>query len=207
MNDPRVNQPILQVTEGHPDPFPYQTFLAPTPGRYVGFFTNQNGDQWLFLYDPKLGGGILTGGDVSWEIYHLGDGPIPIHALVLNEPEKLWLQACWDACTWLRDQQEGTVPENILNLGMASTYWDVPETTLKRHAASGELVARKLGNVWVTTVEAMLSRYGSPKESGDPDRTALDALIKDSGQNHQLDTQEIKHKLSAGYWKDLSNGN
>jgi len=39
--------------------------------------------------------------------------------------KKLWLQACWDASAWLRDQQEGAVPDNILNLGMASNYWDV----------------------------------------------------------------------------------
>jgi hypothetical protein len=200
MSDQRSYQPILHVTEGHLDPFPYQTFLSPTPGRYVGFFVNQHGDQWLFLFDPQLGGGVLTGGDVAWDIYPVGNGPVPVHGLVLNKEEKLWLQACWDSCAWLRGQPEGVVPENILNLGMASNYWDVPETTLKRHAASGELVARKLGNVWVTTVEAMLSKYGPPKESGDPNQTALEALFLDSDQDHQLDTQAIKHKMSAGYW-------
>jgi hypothetical protein len=204
MNDPRVNQPILLVTEGHLDPFPYQAFLSPTPGCYVGFFTNQHGDQWLFLYDPELGGGILTGGDVAWELYPLGDGPIPIHALVLNEPEKLWLQACWDACAWLRDRQEGAVPENILNLGKASAYWQVPETTLKRHAAAGELVARKLGNVWVTTIEAMLSKYGPPTDLNNASPTAIKVLMQDSDQNRQLDTETIKHKLATNYWRDQS---
>ena len=183
MSDQSVHQPILQVTEGHPDPFPYQAFLSPTTGRYVGFFASQHGDQWLFLFDPELGGGLLTGGDVAWDIYPLGNGPVPVHGLVLDKEEKLWLQACWDACAWLRDQQEGAVPENILNLGMASTYWDVPETTLKRHAASGELVARKLGNVWVTTIEAMLRKYGPPRESGDPNRTTIEALMQDIEQN------------------------
>lgn len=204
MNDQRAYRLILQVTEGHMAPFPYQMFLSPNPDRYVGFFANQHGDQWLFLFDPQLGGGLLTGGDVEWEIYPLGNGPIPIHSLVLNEPEKLWLQACWQACAWLRDQQEGAVPANVLNLGMASTYWQVPETTLKRHAAAGELVARKLGNVWVTTIEAMLSKYGPPQELSNANRTVIEALLLDNNQNHQIDTEAIKEKLSADYWLNQS---
>lgn len=65
-------------------------------GRYVGYFENEYGEQFLFVYDRASQTGTLWGGDLDW------DEPVPVvNGLavdtVLDEPELMWLLACWRA--------------------------------------------------------------------------------------------------------------
>ncbi len=82
--------------------FPYKPFEA-FPGRYVGYFENQYGEQWLFIYDRELKGGIITGSDIDWGLVPLGNGKKPENLkIILNEAELYWLMSCWIACEDLR---------------------------------------------------------------------------------------------------------
>ncbi len=69
-----------------------------TPGRYCGYFGNEYGEQAVFVYDYAAGTGTLWMGDTGWDRpLEVEDGAVP--ELVLNEPEALWLRACWLAAT------------------------------------------------------------------------------------------------------------
>jgi hypothetical protein len=69
-----------------------------TPNRYHSYFENEYGEQMVFVYDYEANTGTLWFGDIGWQNPQtVTDGKVP--NLVLNEPEKLWLQACWQAAT------------------------------------------------------------------------------------------------------------
>jgi hypothetical protein len=68
---------------------------------YVGYFQNEHGEQWIFTFKDRIGG--LRGGDTSWKpLPVMGVGGGPHVDMALNEPEKLWLEACWKAATRFR---------------------------------------------------------------------------------------------------------
>jgi len=90
---------LLQVRNHH-------TSEAGTPPRiddadlnhYVGYFENAYGEQAVFVFDRASRSGTLYLGDAGWERGHVViDGIAP--DLVLNEPEVLWLRACWQAAS------------------------------------------------------------------------------------------------------------
>lgn len=65
---------------------------------YVGYFENQHAEQWIFICDRSTGDACLLGGDVGWNKPHqVIDGTV--QGLMLNSIERLWLQACWAACS------------------------------------------------------------------------------------------------------------
>ncbi len=68
--------------------------------QYTGYFENEHGEQWLFVYDRETKAATLRGGDTGWEkIYEVVDGVIP--GLILSDEESLWLHLCWKtAKTW-----------------------------------------------------------------------------------------------------------
>jgi hypothetical protein len=71
---------------------------------YVGYFQNEHGEQWIFTFDIRKRAGELRGGDTSWRpIPVMGVGGDPHVEVLLNEPEKLWLEACWKAATSRRN--------------------------------------------------------------------------------------------------------
>ena len=58
---------------------------------------NAHGEQALFVYDRDARAAVVYLGDAGWETAHaVVDGSVP--DLVLNESERLWLRACWQAC-------------------------------------------------------------------------------------------------------------
>ncbi|MGH7820174.1 MAG: hypothetical protein ACREQ9_10395 [Candidatus Binatia bacterium] len=68
------------------------------PGKYVGYFENRFGEQWVFVGDLSMRSALLRGGDVGW------DAALPVDVesgaaagLILNRPEQLWLKACCEA--------------------------------------------------------------------------------------------------------------
>ena len=36
-------------------------------GKYVGYFQNVYGEQWVFIGDRKTGEAVIRGGDVGWQ--------------------------------------------------------------------------------------------------------------------------------------------
>lgn len=69
--------------------------------QYIGYFANEHGEQWVFIYAYDTHQGILVGGDAGWEKqYPVVDGEFP--ELVLSKEEQMWLAACWRAATILR---------------------------------------------------------------------------------------------------------
>jgi len=93
---------ILQITNHHVETTVREGGAPPRikeqPGRYIGYFENEYGEQWLFVLDHGSETGMLYGGDVGWEQgYPVVDGVAD--DLILNAPEIAWLQACWAAAT------------------------------------------------------------------------------------------------------------
>ena len=70
---------------------------ADDANQYVGYFENPHGEQALFIYDRDAQTAVVYLGDAGWDTAHaVVDGRVP--DLVLNESERLWLRACWQAC-------------------------------------------------------------------------------------------------------------
>ncbi len=69
--------------------------------QYIGYFANEHGEQWVFIYEYDTHQAVLFGGDAGWEErYSVVDGQFP--ELVLSKEEQMWLAACWRAATSLR---------------------------------------------------------------------------------------------------------
>jgi hypothetical protein len=62
--------------------------------KYVGYFENPYGEQWVFIGNRKSGKAIIRGGDVGWETEHKISVTNPCPAMILNEPERLWIITC-----------------------------------------------------------------------------------------------------------------
>ena len=63
--------------------------------RYVGYFMNLHGEQWLFIGRPD-GTAVVSGGDALWTTeYPVVEGVA--YGLVTNVDEALWVRACWFA--------------------------------------------------------------------------------------------------------------
>jgi hypothetical protein len=63
--------------------------------KYVGYFENPYGEQWVFIGDPGTGKAVIRGGDVGWTTEHEISLQDPCPDLILNEPEKLWIITCF----------------------------------------------------------------------------------------------------------------
>jgi hypothetical protein len=64
--------------------------------KYVGYFANAYGEQWIFTHHRPSGISELRGGDIGW------NSPVAVkngsvQDLVLSPSEAAWLAACWDA--------------------------------------------------------------------------------------------------------------
>jgi hypothetical protein len=59
------------------------------PNKYYGYFENEFGEQWLFIYNQQDGIAELRGGDVGWEnVFQVKDGKVG--ELILGDEEKMW---------------------------------------------------------------------------------------------------------------------
>ena len=78
--------------------------LAPSidaTDKYIGYFENPYGEQWVFVGDRKAGKAVIRGGDVGWESEHEISVDSPCPDMILNEPEKHWIVACFMAMSGL----------------------------------------------------------------------------------------------------------
>lgn len=66
--------------------------------KYFGYFENEFGEQWVFVYDPKTKKGELRGGDAGWDnVFEVINGKV--FGLLLDASEQKWLEACWESVT------------------------------------------------------------------------------------------------------------
>lgn len=74
---------------------------------YLGYFQNEHGEQWVFVYDRATRQVTIHGGDMRWgrpiAITSLKD--IPYH---LNEAERRWFEACWLVAAQFKEFEEST---------------------------------------------------------------------------------------------------
>ena len=99
LTDPVRGKPLFVAFNEH-DPSCGTPPFAPADNEdhYYGFFTNQHGEQWVFIYDLDAANGVLYGGDTGWaNAYPVTNGRAK--ELILDAAERLWLQACWKAAT------------------------------------------------------------------------------------------------------------
>ncbi len=67
-----------------------------TGNRYIGYFENAFGEQWIFTMDRETGKADLHGGDVGWNTkLEVIDGNVA--DVILGDAERIWLSACWFA--------------------------------------------------------------------------------------------------------------
>jgi hypothetical protein len=69
--------------------------------KYIGYFENPHGEQWVFIGDSETGNAVIRGGDVGWVAEHNISLKNPCPNMILNEPEKLWLVTCLMAMSQL----------------------------------------------------------------------------------------------------------
>jgi hypothetical protein len=67
--------------------------------KYVGYFENPHGEQWVFIGDSRTGKAVLRGGDCGWEREYKLSLKSPCPDTILNEPEKMWIITCFMAMT------------------------------------------------------------------------------------------------------------
>jgi hypothetical protein len=81
---PACGEPPQIITEGS--------------GQYSGYYENQHGEQFIFVYDRQTKRATLWVGDNGWEHpVAITDPQKP--EIVLGREEWLWLQSCWMAAT------------------------------------------------------------------------------------------------------------
>lgn len=65
---------------------------------YFGYYENEHGEQWVFIFNRTDGIAKLRGGDLGWDnVFKVIDGKVD--ELILGAEEKMWLQACWKSAT------------------------------------------------------------------------------------------------------------
>lgn len=81
------------ITEGLP---PH--INTDVPGNYYGYYENEYGEQFIFVFDRATERGTLWLGDNGWETPEaVIDGHVP--TIVLTKPELMWLLSCWLSAT------------------------------------------------------------------------------------------------------------
>ena len=73
--------------------------------KYVGYFENSDGDQWVLIGDCRTGEVILRGGDVGWERVYRVTVHDPYPGIVFSEPERLWFFGCLAAMSGLSSEE------------------------------------------------------------------------------------------------------
>src|SRR5262245_39122847 len=71
--------------------------------KYVGYFENPHGEQWVFIGDGETGKAMIRGGDVGWETQYNVSLTDPCPNTILNDPEKVWIITCFMAICTLRE--------------------------------------------------------------------------------------------------------
>ena len=75
--------------------------------RYLAYFENEHGDQWLFVDDPASGTAVLRCGDADWTA-HTIRGPQDLPRS-MTDAERAWATACWQAAVFSRAHRAAVI--------------------------------------------------------------------------------------------------
>ncbi len=88
---------ILSITNHHLAAYGVPPDFQIGERDYVGYFENEPGEQWVFIYRSNDGKGWLWGGDMGWNNQkEVKDGLPP---WTMGNAEAAWLAVCWRAAT------------------------------------------------------------------------------------------------------------
>lgn len=91
-----MSEPLLTIHNHHAVSCGDPPIVANSATRYVGYFENMYGEQWVFTYDRETKTATLRGGDINWNNPQVvRDGTVP--GLQLQKDEAAWLRACWNS--------------------------------------------------------------------------------------------------------------
>ncbi|HBV88086.1 MAG TPA: hypothetical protein DEF42_15865 [Desulfosporosinus sp.] len=98
-----MNNPLLLITNKHVENCGTPPSITnEDPDKYLGYFENIHGEQWIFIYDRKSKNAKLYGGDVGWDnAFEVQNGQVK--GLILDEVEKMWLETCWKASNYFSE--------------------------------------------------------------------------------------------------------
>jgi len=109
-----MSEPLLTIENVHKDDSDVvPKFANDVKGRYIGYFANQHGEQWVFAYDEGAAEALLYGGDVGWNVHPVNAATI--NGLNLSQDESLWLLACC-AAAMPKARPEGLVDAVVKRL-------------------------------------------------------------------------------------------
>ena len=77
------------------------------PGRYLAYCENKFGEQLVFVHDDGESEAMVLLGDVGWEPRRVSDagGLADVGDLILNDEERAFVNACWIATAWRREER------------------------------------------------------------------------------------------------------
>ena len=104
-------KPLFKVSNHHTtgcgDP---PTVDADTPDKYHGYFSNEYGEQAVYVYDHATGEATVRMGDVGWDkVHRVVDGRL--EGATVNQAETAWIRACWLATGALKQRLEPSADE------------------------------------------------------------------------------------------------
>jgi hypothetical protein len=84
---------------------PVAAVIEERPGRYLAYFENRFGEQLVFVHDDGESDATVLLGDVGWEPRRVSDGggQPDVGDLILNDEERAFVNACWIATAWRRE--------------------------------------------------------------------------------------------------------
>ena len=95
------DRPLLIIANKHARSSGVLTQLTnTTPSHYLGYFEDEHGDQWAFVYDRSSRHATLSGGDIKWS-HPLTITSLDTLPVNLTQAERRWLEASWQAATAL----------------------------------------------------------------------------------------------------------
>ncbi len=96
------DQELMRLSNHHASLAPV---IEERPGRYLGYFENKFGEQLVFVHDDGQPDATVLLGDVGWEPCRVSDaGGLPDAGdLILNDEERAFVNACWIATAWRRE--------------------------------------------------------------------------------------------------------
>jgi hypothetical protein len=89
-----MSEPLLKISNHHAVSSGDPPIIEDTkPEKYIGYFENIFGEQWIFTRDRATGVATLRGGDIGWNrMIDVTDGSTG--DLTLNASEVHWLECC-----------------------------------------------------------------------------------------------------------------
>ena len=96
------DQELMRLSNHHASLAPV---IEERPGRYLGYFENKFGEQLVFVHEDGGSDATVLLGDVGWEPRRVSDagGLLDLGDLILNDEERAFVNACWIATAWRRE--------------------------------------------------------------------------------------------------------